>query len=259
MKKLIFFLLFVFAFAFPLAAAQEPQRVIDNAGLLSSSEEKALVEKILVLEEKYNLNLVILTENKIRGTVVSYSDDYYDNNGYSEDGVLLLINMQGRDWYISTAGKCIGWLTDYGIERIGDGFTYYLSDGEYYDGFDEYLNLLDDFFRQAEKGKPYDVDHQYRQLGDYLLIFCGASVLGLIIAFIVLSVLKRRMKTAVLQPAAGQYVKDGQFQISSQEDRFLYSNVSRTAISSNSGGSSGGSSSHTSSGGSSHGGGGGKF
>lgn len=251
----VFFLLF----SFPVfASAENPARVIDNAELISSEDESVLKRKISEIEAKYGVNLVILTENEISGTVVSYADNYYDKHGYSTDGVLLLISMAERDWYISTAGKCILWLTDYGIEEIGDEFVSYLSDGEYYDGFDEYLRLLDRFFLEGSKGKPFDVDHGYKSAGDYFVVFAGASVVGLVVAFAVVFSMKRKMKTSVMQPAAGQYVKNREFNLSVKEDRFLYSTVSKTAIPKDTG-SSGGSSTHTSSSGSTHGGGGGKF
>ena len=59
---------------------------------------------------------------------------------------------------------------------------------------------------------------------------------------------------------AGSYLNDSSYHLRTNQDLFLYSNVTKTRIqqeSSNSGG--GGSSVHTSSSGSTHGGGGGKF
>lgn len=265
MKKIVlsfvFFLLV--SFVCPVfAQAAQPERIIDNAGLLSSSEEAELEDRISGLEEEYGVNLVLLTENRISGTAVTYADDYYDEHGYSQDGVLLLINMQRREWYISTAGKCIGWLTDYGIQEIGDMMAPSFSDGEYADGFFLYLDCLDQFFKQGEKGAPYDVNHVYkhRTAFGFTMIFFGSLLVGLLVAFSVLSAMKRKMKTAVFQPAANEYLKDRQFQVTDHHDRFLYSTVTRTAIPRDTDTSSGGgSSTHTSSSGSSHGGGGGHF
>ena len=63
MKKIVlsfvFFLLV--SFVCPVFAQAQSERIIDNAGLLSSSEEAELADLISGLEKKYGVNLVLLT------------------------------------------------------------------------------------------------------------------------------------------------------------------------------------------------------
>jgi uncharacterized membrane protein YgcG len=97
---------------------------------------------------------------------MAYADDFYDYNGYgfgaNNDGCLLLVSMEDRDWWISTTGYGITALTDAGIEYIGDEFVSYLSDAEYAKGFDMFADLVDKFVTQAKEGNPYDVGNMPR-------------------------------------------------------------------------------------------------
>ena len=90
---------------------------------------------------------------------MAYADDYYDYNGYGagadNDGILLLLSMEDRDWWISTTGYGIDAFTDYGIDVIGDEIVPDLSNGDYYSAFTEFIDLTDDFLAEAEKGNPY--------------------------------------------------------------------------------------------------------
>ena len=65
-----------------LSAGAEQQYVIDNADLMSSSEEAALDEKAQALRQEYGMDVVILTVDSLDGKrPQEYADDYYDYNG----------------------------------------------------------------------------------------------------------------------------------------------------------------------------------
>jgi uncharacterized protein len=102
----------------------------------------------VALVSKYDMDVVILVEDSIGlNDVTDYADDYFDFNGYGvgskHSGVLLLLDMDEREWAISTCGDAIDALTDYGQEQIMDEVLEYLGDDEYYNGFHTYLELLD--------------------------------------------------------------------------------------------------------------------
>ena len=97
-----------------LSVGAEQQYVIDNADLMSSSEEAALEEKAQALRQEYGMDVVILTVDSLDGKrPQDYANDYYDYNGYSEDGVIFILSMEKRDRYISTCGNAAYVLTDY--------------------------------------------------------------------------------------------------------------------------------------------------
>ncbi len=243
------------------------ERVVDMAELLSDSDKTALLSKLDEISERQKLDIVVLTVNTLDGkTPRDYADDFYDYNGYgfgeNKDGILLLVSMEDRDWWISTTGYGITALTDAGIEYISKKFLSDLSDGDYAQAFTTYAELCDQFITQAKTGEPYDIGNMPKEPFNVAWNILVAFVIGLVVAFVVTNIMKKQLKTVQLKSEANNYVKSNSMIVTENRDLFLYNQVSRRARpkeTDNSSGSSGGSSTHTSSSGSSHGGGGGKF
>ncbi len=262
----------------PAFATDVHPMVVDEADLLSASEETALEETIQILRDTYQIDIVILTVNQLHGkSPQDYADDYYDQNGYGYDeegsGLLYLLSMEERQWYISTCGKAIYALTDYGIQVLGESILPFLSEGDYASAFDTLLDYLPAFLDAYEKQQPIDGDadlsgdyyhgeqesvvyHQERSSASILLVSLvigiltgGAAVLGMVFS----------MNTKRKQQGATGYVTPGSYRITRHQDLFLYSDISKVRRQQNSSGSGGGSSVHRSSSGRSHGGGGGHF
>ena len=250
--------------------------VIDNADLLDTAEESAHEETIRLLREQYNMDVVILTVNSLDGkTPQDYADDYYDTYGYGcgeeKSGLLLLISMENRDWYISTCGNAIYALTDYGIQQLGEELV--SGFGISYDaGFRLFLNALPEYFEAYENGAPIDGYADYS--GDYYhgdqeeVVYYEEEftpsvtlsfILGLIVAGISVLVMRMGMNTKRPKHSAAGYMEENSFHMRQQQDLFLYSNVSKVRREENKPSGGGGSSVHRSSGGNRHGGGGGKF
>lgn len=232
-------------------------RLIDGAGLLTKSQRGNIKNRLDEISNKHNCDIVIVTTNTLNGkTPMVYADDFFDYNGYSENGILLLISMEDRDWYISTAGSGISAVTDAGWQYIGDEIVEYLSDGDYNSAFKRYADLCDDFLTHKEEtGEPYNKGNlPKRPLSSiwYLYSLIGGAVVALIVTGIMKSDLK-----SVEWKSAGNYVKDGSLKVTESKDIFLYSHIDRQRKPEESSSSS--TSTHTSSSGASHGGGGGKF
>ena len=57
-------------------------KIVDNADLLTDSEEADLEAKAQALADRYEMDVVILTVAGTNGQYIeAYADDYYDNNG----------------------------------------------------------------------------------------------------------------------------------------------------------------------------------
>lgn len=240
--------------------ADEYYRVVDMADLLTDSEETALIKKLNEISLRRNMDVVVATTNDLEGcSVTEYADVLYEQcqfgYGDSNDGLLLLISMEDRDWYISTCGYGITAFTDAGIEYIGKQIKSNLSDGNYAAAFSEYAELCDDFITQARTGEPYDSGNLPREPLSLIWIPI-ALVIGFVIAKIIVGNMKSKLKTVRKQAAANSYIKSGSMNITDSRDLFLYHTVTRTERPKNN---SSGSSTHTSSSGTTHGGGGGKF
>ena len=260
MKKTALVLLLAIAFCVlclsPVFAASP--RLVDDADLLSASEERELTALLNEISENQGMDIVIVTVDSLNGkSPRTFADDYYDYNGYAADGVLLLVAMDSRDWYISTSGYGITALTDAGIDYISDRFLDDLSAGNYMNAFRTYAELCDDFITEAKTNEPYDYGHMPRGAYPFMTHLIISVLIGFLIAFIATAVMRSQLKSVRSKAGATDYVKDGSFRVTKANDFFLYRTVTRRARPKND--SSGGSSTHRSSSGRSHGGGGGKF
>lgn len=254
------------------AGASAGSYIVDDVGLLYSDEAAVLEEMASALSATYGIDAVILTIDSLGGvSAQDYADDYYDHNGYSEDGVLFLLAMEEREWYISTCGTVIYALTDYGIQQLGEGVLPYLSSGSWYDGFAFFLERLPYYLDAYVSGTPVDgyTDYSgtyYHGQQDEIVYypqekqpsFLMSLLIGLAVGGITIAIMRSMMNTKRAQRGASVYLKDGSWNLHMHRDIYLYSNVTKTRRQQSSS-SGGGSSVHRSSGGRSHGGGGGKF
>lgn len=238
-------------------------RLVDDADLLSDSEEEELLGDLDEISERQKFDVAVVTVNSLEGkTAEEYADDFYDYHGYGfgadHDGILLLVSMEARDWHITTTGYGITAFTDAGIEYISDQFLPYLSDGEYFQAFEMYAGLCDEFVTEAVNGEAYDSDSLPK--GDFpVLEYLGiALIAGVILSALIVVGMRSSLKSVRRQNAAANYVRQGSMAVTGQYDRFLYMHTSKKPRPKPSESSSG-SSTHVSSSGTTHGGGGGKF
>lgn len=242
--------------------AEGEVRLVDEAELLSASEAESLTKKLTRVSEKYDIDVMIVTTNSIGSKdAEAFADDFQDLMGTKADGILLLVDMGGRQWHISTVGACIQTFTDRGLEYMEEQFVDELSDGEYAEAFSIFVSLCDDFSAQAAEGKPYDTGNLPRgpfPLGRNLLI---ALLIGFVVAIVITEGFKAQLKSVARQAGANSYVVPDSLQLTNRAETFMYRNVSRVRRQTNntSGTRRSGSSTHRSSSGRSHGGRGGRF
>lgn len=261
MQKRIFAFLLVFvlclSFALPVSATKtEKQHMVDNADLLTDRQRQQLQDTLRQLSAQHQMDIVIVTVDSL-GTksATAYADDYFDYNGYGwgdrSSGILLLISMEDRDWAISTCGYGMEAFTDDGLDYIADQIIPDLSDGLYAEAFASFASLCDDFLVQASTGEPFDSNTLPKEPFSLLWI-PGCLVIGLVVAWIVVAILKNQLKSVRFQSAAKDYLRQGSLQLRVCNDLFLYRTVRKTAKPKNN-------SSHSGSSGRSHGGASGKF
>lgn len=247
-------------------------RLVDRAELLDSDEADGLLTLLDRLSDEVQCDIAVVTVKSLDGkSVVDYTDDFYDYNGYGygedRDGIMLLINMGERDVHISDCGYVCRALSQKQLDRLREQVTPYLSSGDYYTAFrtfaDRSAQLITDA-RNGDDDEPSVDDHSFegffRSLGSIPLICIVVGVIG---GFIAVSIMKGKLKSVRRRGEASDYVRNGSFNITNSSDIFLYTTVSKTARpkddDSSHGGGGGGGGSHVSSSGTSHGGSSGKF
>ena len=244
----------------PFSAETAYGRVVDGADLLDGSEEADLCGRLDDISERYQFDVVLVTEYSLGGkSPQSFADDFFDYNGYGQgserSGVLLLHSPEYRDWWISARGYGITVFTDAGIEYIGERITPFLADGDNYGAYSEFADLCDKFLSRAETGSPYDTGSlPAKPLG--LTAIAVSLLIGFILAMLIIGIMVSKLKSVRRKADADNYIKAGSMRVTGSSDMFLYRSVSRRERPKNN---SGGSSAHRSSSGARHSGGGGKY
>ena len=265
-KRLVCFFCFLciwLSISTPVFAADSVPRLVDEADCLTDSEEKNVLSLLDEISTRQQMDLVIVTVPSLGGkTSEAYADDFYDYNGYSKDGILLLVAVESRDWAISTSGYGIKALTDYGLKHISKLMVPHLSEGDYEKAFTTFANTSDEFIRMAKDGKPYDepIIRIDKKRIDKVNLLCESLIVGLIGAWIITRRMKKKLISVQTQSAAADYVLQGSMNVTRRgKEIFLRSVVTHTSKAEKKSESSGGSTTHTSSSGETHGGDSGTF
>ncbi len=219
MLALLFAVLLCVLSVVPAFAASEYPLIIDDAGLLSDSQLKEIEDKLDKVSKETKIDITILTVDSLDGmSPEEFAQYYYEVLDYSEDGIILLLSMEYRDVNVSSFGE-------YGkdvfstskVDSIREEITPDLSDGEYFDAFDLYIDLADD--------AVYDANHF--NIWFNLLIAIGV---GLVVALIIVLIMKSQLKSVRYQSAASNYLKEGSMHVTAAHERFLYRHVDRIKI-----------------------------
>ena len=198
------------------------------------------------------MDVIILLTDSLNGmTARNYA---YDYNGYKDDGILFMLSMNEREWYVSTKGSAIDYISDGTIDTVVDKILDDLSSGNYFEALMTYSKKID-------QALEYGINHNgsdYHER-DYALNFTISGIIASVVTLIVYLVLNGQLKSVRTNNYAGDYIVKDSFRLTGYSDFFLRKEVTKTAKQSSSSSSSGSHSSHTSSSGSSHGGHGGRF
>lgn len=221
--------------------------LVDDAGLLSENEKAELLEKLEAYSAELECDFVIVTVPTFNGKDrMAYADDFYDYNGYGQgekrDGMLFLLGMAERQWWISTTGEAME-LSEEKLQNCVEKYSSDLTDGNYAAAFS---GITDNLYKAMNSVRHPTVETKW--------IFIDLAI-GFVIAFIIMKAVTANLKSVKSRVDANEYVVPGSLALDQSYDRFLYSNVARTEKAS----SSSGNGSHTSSSGTSHGGTGGSF
>lgn len=248
-------------------AVNASDKLYDFANLYTDSEEKKLYSIISEYVETYHLDLVVVTiRDNQKVSTRAYAEDFYDYNdfglGSNYDGVLFLIDMQNREFYMLNSGAGMNIYTESRIDICLDTVFSYMADGDYYNGTRKFIEKISEF---ASIGKPNEFGEEPRVKGVLKLKrmpWSSIAIGSFIATVVVMYILVRKSKLVRVANSSRHYLNN--VDIHFVNEVFLGRNVTRSArshdSSSDGGGQSGSSSSisHGSSG-RSHSGGGRKF
>lgn len=244
-------------------AADDMPRLVDEADLLSDSDEAELLGKLDEISERQQMDIVVLTVNSLEGkSPEEYADDFYDYNGYGfgdgKDGILFLISMGEREMCMSTAGYGITAFTDAGQNYIYDQIMTYIKDGDYATAFTTFAAQCDGFITQARTGEPYDIDNLPEEPFSVVGALIIAVGIGFIVSLIATGIMRLQLHSVYSRQTAEDYMIKDSMQVTRSNDLFLYKQVERREkpkeVEQEKPSSQGGSTTHVSSSGTTHGG-----
>lgn len=221
-------------------AADNNDLLYDTAGILSEDEASKLQSAIAAVNEKYNIDVSILTVydykdfflenfNKNCSDLDEAAECFCNSGVISEDCVLLIMSTSERDYRIASNEKGHDAFTKYGREYIDEAIKDSLSDDNYIEAFTKFIDLADEFIAEYEKGTPYDTNHKKMGFFDYLIRFGVPLGAGLVVGIIAVFVVNKKYKPVQLKAEANDYLIPGSLQVHNAYDRFIYTHVTRTA------------------------------
>lgn len=203
--------------------AQNPPRVVDDADLFTDAQEAEMSAKIEEIIGTYGRDLVVFTDVSSYGLSRNiYAADFYQFNGYGKNadysGSVLFICMEqgNRGWYTAVRGEAQNTLNYENLNRIDDRLEPQMKAASYFDGVMGYLDDVAETYRTGSAPKPFPTT----RLGVSLIV-------GVIIAFVVVGIMKSKMKTINTAAEARNYLVPGTFDLRVSRDIFLYRTVTR--------------------------------
>lgn len=218
----------VVALAFPTAIVGTPNGefglLVDDAELLTASEEAELLTRLIYLTEKYQAEVIVITLHSTQGQsaddIVEMLYDELDYGyGSNRDGVMLMVSMEEREYRILSNGYAADAITMENIDDIGEIVAPELSDGNYAEAFDKFADRCEYYLDGHLNGFPFDF------VGNLVV----SLVIGLIVAVITVLILRGQLKSVKKQYQANVYIRDGSMKVTQATDLYLYRNVTRRA------------------------------
>lgn len=243
MKKFVSILLTLFCvscFCITCTADEAPL-LVDNygtKGYFSDEEFDEITKALEQVSAKYDSDVIIRIESRISGDVEEYAfeviEDYLDKTD-GEDGVLLLIAVDSRDYWFITKGECEYAFDSSNFDLIEEKVVDKLRNNDFYGACITYANYCDVIIPDAGANRMLA---RVKMIGIFLVI-------GVVIALVVCLCLKAQLKSVKTERTANNYVKKGSFDLTTSNDLFLYKTVTKVKRETGSSGGGGGHSSHS--------------
>lgn len=209
------------------ALAEGVPNVIDQAGVLTKSQQRQLESQLKDVNVTYDVRLAVYLVRSTHGMKIGdYADTVLDEQyGDGKNGnMVFLVAMDQRQWYIATDRTMRDKISDTdGLKHIEDAVLPLLKKGNYMEAFEEYAHSSGQLLAYYnDQGKAYDKSDAFQWLN-----LATAVVLSLLAGMIFRSYLIMRMSNVKRATAADTYFDSHSFHLSEQTDTFLFLSVQR--------------------------------
>ena len=215
--------------------------ILDGAGLLTADQRAELEDLSAQITAEYPINVYVLTVDDYRDinadSVFDAAEQYYLSHGLgygpNQDGMLLLLSMEDRDYSLVAYGDyALTNLTDYGRRKISEQFLDDFRNNDWEGGFTDYLTVTRAYLKEAKENRPVDIypeeppdPKKVRSLGAVISLIMGfpASLLAC-------TGMKAKMRSVSAAHTANQYLNPGSVSFSDRSEVFTHTSQVRTPI-----------------------------
>lgn len=207
--------------------------VNDTAGLLTADQKNALLNRATELSNQYEISIYIIavpdytkysSASKISDAYIDIFVDYDLGWGEDRDAAAFMLSMNTREYNLDFNGTRAQYaFTEEARDLMESRVLPYLGDNEYYNGFNEYLNVCQECLEAAAEGSP--IGSETESGGGFSLLF---FLPGLFAAGVYAIILIAPMHTAKVKTQADDYIVPGSMRLTRQSDHFLRRTVTRT-------------------------------
>ena len=178
-------------------AVNSNEKIYDYADLYTESEEKKIYNRLKEYTKESKIDAVIVTTKKLNGFSISdYAYNFYDYNDFKKNGIIFVIYVSNdTEVFMGNSGdkgsKVFKVYTDKIINETL-AYTYkYIGKGEYYEGTDKYITILEGFYKIEVNGN-YTVDENGKVVKS--IPWIEIVILSVAITFIVIMILYYKLK-----------------------------------------------------------------
>ena len=216
-------------FAVPIGADDAAPLILDCYELFDDAANAALEQRAEDASAGHDCNIYFVTIDDIGdNTAREYAKWVYTayDLGYGDDrsGILFLVALDSRDYVTITYGGGVTAFTDYRIEQIENEIVPMLSDGNYRQAVETYIDLCGETLDYCEtEGAPMDAPDN-SGWGKTLIVL----LVPLAVAGIACAIFYAQMKTARIQSQAAAYMPETGFTLHANQD--IYTHTTETRI-----------------------------
>lgn len=216
-------------------AVYAEEKVYDFADVLTETEESQLYNKIVGFINKTGMDLAVVTikENPVNNAG-NYAHNFYDYNYFKDNGLLLLIDFDTSEIYMTTSGSAYDLFPNSRMEPILESVYNNVVAKKFYAACEVFVNAVGGYVEigEATRGEDIVIDtdgtiHKESKVLQALVF----ALIGTVIVMIVLVSRNRMVKPAV---SSKDFLNKETMEINQISDVFTGTRTTKTPRSSDS-------------------------
>lgn|GEM_PF-2544755 len=165
MKKRFALLLALILLTVPLFASadigdlpteRQKPLLVDEGDILTDDEEATLLTELERVSSEQKCDIAVIIPRSLGyKSSDAFTEDYYDENGYGQnttkDGIMLMVCMEERDYYLDAAGAAQDWFSYSTRLQMEDHFLNDLSNGNYLSAFLTFVSDCEEVLKITDR------------------------------------------------------------------------------------------------------------